>query len=98
MKFDEKTEKRHKTAIRKLMAHGMSTATKSEIQWELSKRYGVTFDLNYIHRLMLEIQKDAERIMAYLATPEGQAEYLKRHKEATAKLGKLEEEIRSQKD
>ena len=89
MKFDEKTEKKHKAAIRKLMARGMSSATKSEIQWELSKRYRIDFDLNYIHRLMLEIQKDAERRMAYLATPEGQAACIKEFQARDAFLKKF---------
>ena len=81
MKFDEKTIQKHKVAVRKLMARGMPWTATSEIQWGLSKKYGVDFDLNYVRKLILEIQKDAERRMAYLATPEGQAASIKEFQE-----------------
>ena len=93
MKFDEKITQKHKAALRKLMARGMGYVTKSEIQWELSKTYGFEFDLNYIHKLMREIQEDNRRKVAYLATPEGQAECLKKYQEDMAILDKIEEEI-----
>ena len=94
MKFDEKTTERHKAALRKILARGMVTATKSEIQWELNKTYGFEFDLNYIHKLMLEIEEDARRKMAYLATSEGQAEYLEKYQEQKALLQKIEASLK----
>ena len=94
MKFDEKTTKKHKAALRKLLVRGMVTATKSEIQWELSKAYRIEFDLNYIHKLLREIDEDARRKMAYLATPEGQAGYLKEYQEQKALLQKIEASLK----
>ena len=94
MKFDEKTTKKHKAALRKLLVRGMVTATKSEIQWELSKTYGFEFDLNYIHKLMREIDEDARREMEYRATSEGQAEYLRKYQEQEALLQKIEASLK----
>ena len=94
MKFDEKTTEKHKAALRKLFVRGMRYATKQEIQWELSKAYGFEFDLNYIHKLMLEIQEDNRRKMAYLATPEGQAECLRKYQEQEALLQGIEASLK----
>jgi|GEM_PF-2525110 len=99
MKFDEKTEKRHKAAIRKLVARqGLGITMKHEIAYELRKSYHIDFDLNYIHRLILEIENDMQREFKYLASPEGQVEFAVKHALEMAKLNKLEAKIRGRKN
>ncbi len=99
MKFDEKTENKHKAAIRKLMTmQGLGITMKHEVAHELRKRYHIDFDLNYIHRLILEIDGDSQREFQHLATPEGRAEFMEKHARKMAELDKLEAEIQSQKD
>ncbi len=95
MIYDEKTRKKHKAAVRRLMARSCDTV---EIKKEMHSAYGVDFNFEYIEKLTHEVRVDQKRegeeMMAVLATPEGRAEYLKKHQEKMALLDGMLTELK----
>jgi len=95
MIYDEKTQKEHRAAVRRLLARSCDTVI--EIQKEMQLAYGVEFDSHYIAKLMHKVRRDqnreGEKLIAMLATPEGRAEHLKEHQKKMAVLNGILAEI-----